>query len=148
MFFVAAGYDLNPTPRAVKDPQYFRFFESIGDVLPCRFCRDSYREFFDELDMTRYFGKPSGIVCFVHDIKNLVNEKLISQEMEKALEAYENLRVSEVQMTPEEIGLALRDISKIFYTKDPPELKDLIAELQSHRVQCSAKSQTCRKEAT
>jgi hypothetical protein len=40
---VAEGYPISPTP-AIK-MQYRSFFESLGDVLPCVYCRDSYKKF-------------------------------------------------------------------------------------------------------
>ena len=39
---VALGYPTSPTPRDAAE--YGRFITALGDVLPCRACRDHYRE--------------------------------------------------------------------------------------------------------
>jgi len=40
---VSAGYPLEPTDKNKKD--YKEFYISVKNVLPCRFCRESYEEF-------------------------------------------------------------------------------------------------------
>jgi hypothetical protein len=40
---ITFGYPVNPTEEQKK--QYYDFFVSIGNILPCRFCRESYQKF-------------------------------------------------------------------------------------------------------
>lgn len=40
---VTFGYPLEPTEE--QKNQYMNYFKSLGDVLPCRFCRESYKKF-------------------------------------------------------------------------------------------------------
>ena len=81
MFFVAYGYQFNKTPRSIKDPQYISFFKSIGNVLPCRACRESYHVFFTSLNIDMYIHRKHGLLNFVYHLKDLVNKKLISQKI-------------------------------------------------------------------
>jgi hypothetical protein len=147
MFFAAAGYDLNGDPPEVKNPLYKQWFSGWRHIIPCRFCRQSYGPFFDQLDIDRYFDKKCGLIEFVYDLKNLVNLKLKKQEFAAALEMYEDLRQNESSMTRAEVAGRLRDISKIFYTKDAPPLQDVIDDYMRHQAKCSAKMKTCRKGA-
>lgn len=146
MFFMAAGYDLNEEPRSVKDPQYYNYFKSIGDVLPCIYCRRSYKGFFEELKIEGYFGKPCGLMKFVYDLKNKVNEKLLNQEFEAAIERYRALKGEDGSMQKEQLGLELRNLAKIFYTKDAPPFEQVVEDYMKHRAKCSAKMKTCRRE--
>lgn len=43
MHSITFGYPIEPTDEQKK--QYKQFFESVGDVLPCSYCRDSYKKF-------------------------------------------------------------------------------------------------------
>lgn len=40
---VTYGYPINPTPEDKQ--KYKQYFISLGDVLPCKYCRDSYHKF-------------------------------------------------------------------------------------------------------
>ncbi|KAJ3044072.1 hypothetical protein HDV00_003176 [Rhizophlyctis rosea] len=87
LFYVAAGYDFNETPKSIKDPQYKEFFRLLGKVLPCRYCRESYDKFYQSLDNN---SSGSGRRTAYYDIRNLVNAKLLTQEREALEEVDEN----------------------------------------------------------
>jgi hypothetical protein len=147
MFFAAAGYDLNGDPPEIKNPLYKEWFSGWRHIIPCRFCRESYGPFFDQLDIDRYFGKNCGLIEFVYDLKNLVNNKLKTQEIALALDKYDDLRRNERHMTRGQVAGRLREISKVFYTKDAPPLQKVIDDYMQHQAKCSAKMKTCRKGA-
>jgi hypothetical protein len=142
MFFIAAGYDVNPTPKKIKDPQYEMFFRSLGGVLPCKFCRDSYKQFYEELDINKYFGKRCGLMRFVYDMKNKVNEKLIKQEQLLLQEKRQELKKAITQKEKDKIKLEMK---KIKYTKPAPPFDEVVAEYEKHRAGCSKKLKSCRK---
>lgn len=81
MFFIAYGYQFNKTARSIKDPQYVSFFKSIGNVMPCKACRESYNDFFTLLDIDKYIHAKHGLLKFVYNLKDMVNRKLISQKI-------------------------------------------------------------------
>ena len=145
MFFIAAGYDLNETAKSVKDPKYRQYFKSIGDVLPCRYCRESYEKFYDSMDIQQYLDMPScGLIRFVYDLKNMVNAKLIAQEDQAFEKEYYKLLETKSPNDPD-VTKALEDLaSRIFYTKPPPPFEDVVADVLKHRVKCSSALKTCR----
>ena len=97
MFFVAAGYDMNETPKIEKDKQYKHFFKSIGDCLPCKYCRQSYGIFYEKLKIEEYMKMPScGLIKFVYDLKQLVNQKLWVQETKALQNEFNNLKSSDL----------------------------------------------------
>lgn len=145
LFFIAAGYDLNETPKHIKDKQYKDFFQNLGKVLPCKWCRQSYEHFFTLLDIDRYMKMPScGLIRFYYDMRELINRKLESQE-EKAL--HEEFRNLTQQMSPND-----PDFWKIFrmkaqnicYTKPAPPFEKVVEDLYKFRASCSTHMKTCR----
>lgn len=149
MFYVAAGYDLNETPKYIKDEQYKNFFKSIGDILPCSYCRQSYGKFYDSLDINRYMSMPScGLIRFVYDLKECVNQKLVGQEHKALQEEFENLK-KHISPSDEEFWKQLRDKAhKICYTKPAPPFEEVVANIMKDRASCSAKMKSCRNPLT
>jgi len=146
LFFIAAGYDLNETPKSVKDRQYKEFFRSLGEVLPCKFCRESYGKFFEALNIDRYLKMPScGLIRFYYDMRELINNKLKNQEHKALHEEYEKLK-TRVSPDSEEFWKYFRDVChKIAYTKPAPSFDEVVKDLYQHRAGCSAHMKTCRQ---
>lgn len=145
MFYVAAGYDLNTLPDSVKRPQYKGFFQSMGLVLPCKYCRASYVDFFNSLDFDEYSRYPCGIVRFVYDIKNLVNEKLMEQERLYLQEEYDKLIAEGTPPDDPDFWDVMREKAQAkVCTKPAPPFKEVMAKLAQDRAECSDKMKTCR----
>ena len=146
LFHIAAGYDFNDTPKREKDRQYRAFFGSLGDVLPCRYCRDSYRNFYAALDIDRYMTMPScGLTKYVYDLKNLVSNKLASQENKALREKFIELTEKHAGQDTDEFWDELRrEAHHICYTKPAPPFGDVLEDLKKHRAGCSQKMKTCR----
>lgn len=150
MFYIAAGYDLNTTTQPEKDKQYKAFFKSLGNVLPCRFCRDSYRNFYAALDIDKYMSMPScGLIKYVYDLKNLVNEKLISQEKKALKQIFHELAQKHGGIDSDDFWEDYREKAhKVCYTKSAPPFMDVVTNLLQHRAECSKQMKTCRNPAT
>lgn len=65
----------NPEHRH-KMAVYYDFFKLLGDVLPCKYCRESYKQYFDELDLRNYLSSRERIVRWFYLIHEKVNDKL------------------------------------------------------------------------
>ncbi len=145
LFHVAAGYDLNETPKSTRDKQYQEFFRSIGNVLPCRYCRESYGPFFNSLDIEKYLRLPScGMIRFVYDMKQLVGKKLKDQEVKALQEEFYKLS-QQTSIDDPRLWEAMRDKAhSICFTKPTPTFEDVVNGLLKHRASCSAKMKTCR----
>ena len=139
---------MNETPKHIKDKQYKDFFRSIGDVLACKFCRQSYKVFFDALNIDRYLQMPScGLIKFYYDLRQLINGKLEKQERKALHDAFEQLK-QEYPNQNEEFWEKFREkAQKICYTKPAPSFDSVVKELYSHRAGCSTHMKTCRKDA-
>ena len=65
----------NPEHRH-KMSAYYDFFKLLGEVLPCKYCRESYKEYFEELDLRNYLSSRERIVRWFYLIHEKVNDKL------------------------------------------------------------------------
>lgn len=74
---VTFGYPLEPTDD--NKHNYRNFFETIGDILPCRYCRESYKEFITTggTKMTNdVFKNRESLTRWFYNIHEKVNKKL------------------------------------------------------------------------
>lgn len=74
---ITFGYPVNPTPE--DKIKYKNHFESLADVLPCRYCRDSYRKFITTGDTKlsdEVLANRDTLTKWFHKIHDMVNDKL------------------------------------------------------------------------
>jgi len=99
---VSFGYPVDPdnfdsengNPPETTKNNYANFFKNVGDILPCKYCRESYKDFIKELppDVTNR----DSIVEWLWTIHNKVNDKLGDKYSDASLkqikERYERYR--------------------------------------------------------
>lgn len=144
LFFIAYGYGTNTSTDPNKDEQYIQFFQSLTNVLPCKYCRESLAGFIEQANPREYLRDGRGLVRFVYDLKNLVNQKLMKQEFDAATEKFNSLMENRSRMSPHDFNVQLRDLSRVFYTRDPPPFEQVVAKYAKHEAGCSIKMKTCR----
>lgn len=54
----------------------YLFFETLGNVLPCKYCRKSYQEFMNELPIEPYLSSRQDLSYWLYIIHKKVNDKL------------------------------------------------------------------------
>lgn len=62
--------------HAQRRRAYRVFFEAIGHVLPCKYCRDSYQEYLREHPIDAALDSRADLCRWLYTIHNRVNEKL------------------------------------------------------------------------
>lgn len=93
---VTFGYPLEPTPE--QKMQYKNYFVSLGDVLPCKYCRDSYKKFITigKTALTdRSLENRESLTRWFYDVHEAVNAKLeidYGITYEEIIEKYESFR--------------------------------------------------------
>jgi|APSaa5957512493_1039668.scaffolds.fasta_scaffold61275_2 hypothetical protein len=74
---VTFGYPIEPTDEQKK--KYKGFFELVGDTLPCRYCRESYKKFissgYSELNEDTMKNRDT-LTRWLYDVHQKVNDKL------------------------------------------------------------------------
>jgi len=101
---IAQNYPWEPNLQKKKD--YLTFFKTVGDVLPCRYCRESYQQFIKEKDTElnmKIMKSRSTLVKWLYLIHNKVNKKLDIKDnptFNEVVKKYESFR-SKCKKTPE-----------------------------------------------
>ena len=74
---IAQNYPWKPTEEQMGS--YYTFFKSVGNVLPCRYCRESYQKFIDQkgtcLTMDTMKSRKT-LFLWLYNIHNSINKKL------------------------------------------------------------------------
>jgi len=101
---IAQNYPWKPT--AEQKDNYLNFFKLVGNVLPCRYCRESYQDFISQqdtkLDISKLKSRYS-LVKWLYDIHNKVNKKLslnCNDSLKQVWDKYESFR-SKCTKSPE-----------------------------------------------
>ena len=72
---ISFNYPVKPT-KEDKD-NYYNYFKSIQFVLPCRYCRDNYKDNLKKLKFGRkYFKNREALSKFVYTLHEMVNKNL------------------------------------------------------------------------
>ena len=99
------------------------FFTNFGNVLPCKYCRCSYRKFLKELPIKNYLHSRKALTYWVYLIKDKINKKLIKQEKDNVKKGY----------------------PVTFFTKKSPPFKKVCELYEKSRAKCSQKTKSCSK---
>lgn len=102
-------YAINPKnpDHKNKKEEYKVFFEKIGYILPCKYCRESYQDFIKELPIDNYLNTRKDLCMWLYLIHNKVNKKLGVPEcdipkFEEIQSIYESFRAKCKKTTEEE----------------------------------------------
>jgi len=58
---------------------YKIFYEHMANMLPCKYCRESYRRFLKKLPIDLFLDCRESLTVWIYLLHNLVNDKLRSQ---------------------------------------------------------------------
>jgi hypothetical protein len=101
---IAQNYPWEPTIEQKK--YYLNFFKLVGNVLPCRYCRESYQQFIKESDTmlnNKIVESRKTLVAWLYLIHNKVNAKLDvsnTPSLKEVTDRYESYR-SKCKKSPE-----------------------------------------------
>ena len=98
---IAQNYPWKPTPE--QQNNYLIFFKQVGNVLPCRYCRESYQKFAKSLSIETMKDRKS-IVTWLYLIHQKVNKKLGINDcysLKQLWDKYESFRSKCTKSEPE-----------------------------------------------
>ena len=103
---IAQNYPWKPSQEQIEN--YYNFFVLVGNVLPCRYCRESYQDFIKQrgtlLNLNTMRNRKS-VVTWLYKIHNKVNKKLDVKDhptLKQVWDKYESFR-SVCHKTPKHI---------------------------------------------
>ena len=106
---VTFGFPDNPDDPDHKHRviHYANFFKSLGHVLPCKYCRESYNEYIREVPIEPFLKSRDKIIEWLFTIHEKVNDKLgvphcDRPSLDEVKETYEKYRANCKQTTDKE----------------------------------------------
>lgn len=90
---ITFNYPEKPTTQDKK--KYINFFNLVGDILPCKYCRKSYKIYIKYIPIKYFVDSREGITYWLYNIHNLVNNKIFKKDQISFLEVvkkYEKFR--------------------------------------------------------
>ena len=101
---IAQNYPWEPDTQ--KKEEYLQFFRLVGNVLPCRYCRESYQDFIKQSGTELNFSVMKDrktLTTLLYNIHNKINKKLginCDLTLKQVWEKYESFR-SKCTKSPE-----------------------------------------------
>jgi hypothetical protein len=131
----------------LKIKKHFKnMFENLCYIMPCIFCRQSFKQFYYELPIDNFMSSRIELMKWLYLIKDKVNKKLIKQEKlcfnrekRKLKKQYKSKKITKL-----EYEKLLDKIKKEnIHTQKSPPFIDILLQYESIRATCSPKSKTC-----
>jgi hypothetical protein len=71
-----------------------QYINILGDILPCKYCRDSYKIFIKEIPVDKYLETRQGVIYWTYQLHDRVNKKLHkgSISLKEVVRLYESNR--------------------------------------------------------
>lgn len=108
LHIVSFGYPYEITSEnSHRIREYAKFFNSLGHILPCKYCRNSYNEYIKEYPVEKFLNSRESLTKWLYIIHNRVNDKLGVPEcdrpsFEEVKKKYEQYRAKCKQTTNKE----------------------------------------------
>ncbi len=126
--------------------EFKHLLTSLSIILPCIFCRESYKGFLEELPIKKYLNGRIELMYWLYKIKDKVNIKLIKQEREcyideikKFKDLYNNKKISK----EEYYNKKNKAKNEIFLTVPSPPFREVLDKYEENRATCSKKAKKC-----
>ena len=138
----------NEEHRLIKK-HFKNLLESLSFVLPCIFCRESYKKFYKELPIQKFMSSRVELMYWLYLIKDKVNKKLIKQENECYNNEKKRLKeiYSKSKKTKQDKAIYYSNVKKFkqktFITKQSPPFETVLEHYESFRAVCSKTAKTC-----
>ena len=118
-----------------------QFYASLIYILPCKYCRESFKGFFKTIPIDEYLGCKDDLTYWLYLVKDLVNKKLINQEQKLFQE-----KLSKLLLKTDDKKQIEKLKKEVFFTKPTPSFESVIEHYDKFRADCSPKTKSCRKK--
>lgn len=142
---VTFGYPYKIDPQNLehlrKKESFRRFFLNVGKVLPCKYCRESYDRFVEEVPIDPYLNSREDLCYWFYMIHNRVNDKLGVPKcnipnFEEVKKKYETFRAKCKKTTRKDRE---RNLRKKCISKDDPSTKGCVIPEDGVLKKCEIK---------
>lgn len=128
--------------------RYRCMLESLQFIMPCIYCRNSFKQFFEELPIEEYLVGRIELMYWLYLMKNKVNDKLVHQENLCYNNEKKRLKslFSAKMITEDEYYKKIEEYKNnesTFQTKNNVTFKEVLDQYEANRAICSDKSKSC-----
>lgn len=138
---------INVNPDHIKTRNCFKaMLTSLSCIMPCIFCRESFKGFVAELPIDDYLIGRIELMYWLYLMKDKVNKKLVSQENKCYNDEKKRLKrmFYTKQITDTEYYKRVSAFKDDTYlTAETPSFKEVLDTYESLRAVCSEKAKTC-----
>lgn len=138
--------DVNNEEHVELRHHYSNLILSLPYVMPCVFCRDSFKVFLLEIKLEPFLIGRMELFYWLYLMKNLVNNKLIYQEKKcynDKRHSLKNKYYSKMISKREYYKKITKCKNKIFKTIPSPPFIEVLDKYESLRAVCINKSKIC-----
>ena len=117
-----------------------RLFNDLQYTLPCKYCRQSYKEFLKQEPIEPNLDSRQAITHWFYRVHNLVNDKLRKQELEAVDKRTNELEadVSSGKLTSKQAHKILKEfVHRTMITEKDPQFSDVCAKYEAQRASCA-----------
>ena len=89
---ITFNYPLEPTESDKYN--YKLYFDSLKNILPCKYCRQSYDIYIKYIPIDQFLDSRIGVVYWLYRIHNLINDKIYcnNEDFTNVIRKYEDIR--------------------------------------------------------
>ena len=138
--------DENNAEHIIIKNAFKNMFLGLQITMPCIFCRESFKIFLLELPIEPYLIGRIELMYWLYQIKDKVNNKLLTQEMRCYNDEKRKLKFLFYRgdITEEEYYSEVNKFKKdILLTTPTPSFKEILEKYEKLRAVCSNKANKC-----
>lgn len=125
---------------------YKNFLKSLESVMPCIFCRKSFKKFIKQLPIGDFLGGRIELMYWLYLIKDKVNDKLMKQEQKCFNNEKRRLKslVKNGDLNKKQFSEKLEEFREdTFKTIPTPPFKEVLDKYERMRAKCSPITKSC-----
>ena len=115
-------------------------FENLQYTLPCKYCRESFKEFLKKEPIERNLVGRGKLTRWLYRVHNLVNNKLRTQEFDAVESKFEEL-MKDIQSGKKNKSTAMKTLkeftAKTMITEEDPSFDEVCAKYEEQRAKCA-----------
>lgn len=138
--------DDNNTEHIVIKNSFKNMLSGLAFVMPCIFCRESFKGFIKELPIEEYLIGRIELMYWLYLMKEKVNTKLKTQENKCYNDEKKRLKslYYSKQISESDYYAKISEFkNETFLTAETPTFKEVLDTYENLRAVCSPKAKTC-----
>lgn len=140
---IAFNYPVQINHRSTKHRElkrrYKELFENLQYTLPCKYCRQSYKRFLNELPIDRFLDSRADLTYWLYLIHDKVNHKLLHQEQQALQERYADIDKKRSLTRTQRYRERAKARRQTCFTKPSPTYKAYCKRVEKYRAKCAKK---------